>query len=644
MSGIFGIIRFDGEAVSPLDLERMSNCLRHRGPDRRKFLIDGPVGLGHCLMRVNREDVLEAQPLRAREAGLLLAADVRIDNREELAEAFGTSAADLALMPDSALILRAYREWGGDCAGRLIGEFAFALWDARSGTLTLARDPMGERCVYFHRNERFLAFATEIKALWAVEGVPRRLSEKEIGRDLMFQFPAGDGETFFEGITFPPGGHIASVRGDGALETKPYWEPRADPTHVGRDEAYYVTAYRRLLAEAVDCRIRRTIAPPALLLSGGFDSAAIAGLAQPRLAAQGRELVAISSVLPEEQAGPDACARHWAELCRRDMPQLDVRYFVQSDENVLTDVERASRIADAPPLGAHYMHDALFDLVAQSGARVVMDGLGGDGTINARLGNVLPLFLRTGQFELFAREFVAQIRTRRRSPRELIKDLASQMIPFPLVRLLWRMRTPEWPIAPAFAASLGDWEAIDYDELVPGPRPYRTPHEKMRRRLRNWIVKNRRNGANEAAAHGLELTRPFRDRRIVELALAIPDSLHMKNGEIRYLARRALADVYPREFLTRDSSVTPFEPRNSGLTSVLPEVKAEFARLAENPTLRRYIDFDAIARKLESLKPRTLDALMVRRTLALAKFIETTLGDNSGRGNAAHPLRNDKDG
>ena len=145
MSAIFGILRFDGRDASPGDLERMGNVLAHRGPDGRKFVVDGPIGLGHGLMRVNNEDLFEAQPLRNRAAGLTLVADCRIDNREELAEAFGLSAADIRDMPDSAFVLHAYRKWGEDCVEHLLGDFAFAVWDSHAKKLVLVRDHMGQR-------------------------------------------------------------------------------------------------------------------------------------------------------------------------------------------------------------------------------------------------------------------------------------------------------------------------------------------------------------------------------------------------------------------------------------------------------------------------------------------------------------------
>jgi asparagine synthase (glutamine-hydrolysing) len=580
-------------------------------------------------MRVNREDRFEVQPIR--DADLVLVADCRIDNREELAEVLRIGEDALALLPDSALILLAYREWGRDFLARLTGEFAFALWDSGRGELILARDPMGERCLYYHRNDRFLVFATEIKAIWAVPDIPCILSETEIGRYLLFQRPADDCTTFFEGVTYAPGGHFVRVRRDGVLTTQRYWEPRADPAHIDRDEAYYVETYRRLLTEAVDCRIRRAIRPPALLLSAGFDSAAIAGLAQPRLAAQGRKLIAVSSVLPEDYAGPHTSVRPFVEACRRVMPQLDVRYFVQTSETVFTDLERSSAAADAPAAGVHYLRDALYRRAAQAGARVVMDGFGGDGTINPRLGNVLAHFLRQGRLALFLREFAAQLRVGDQSFREIAINTAKQLIPDRIKRVRRMFRPPGRGrlVAPRFAADLARAGAVDLDDLGMGPRPDLTPRELMLVQIKAWLGNNRRLNANEAASCGLELTRPFRDRRIVEFALAIPEELWIKNGRRRYLARKALADVYPPEFQTRDARQDSMEPvPMQGMTRALPEVRAELERLGADPQLRKYIDFDAALHGCDGWRPDRSEALLLKRALCMAKFAEATLRAN----------------
>jgi len=124
MSGICGFLRFDGSPVRDSDLDRMVAALGYRGPDRKRTYKDGAVGFGHLLMRVTREDLYDEQPLC--KFGIALVADLRLDNREELAAALGIVADELAALADSALLLRAYLRWGEACAEHLVGDFAFA--------------------------------------------------------------------------------------------------------------------------------------------------------------------------------------------------------------------------------------------------------------------------------------------------------------------------------------------------------------------------------------------------------------------------------------------------------------------------------------------------------------------------------------
>ena len=143
MSAIFGIFRFDGAEVLARDLERMGNTLAYRGPDGRKAVVDGPVGLGHGLMRVNRDDTFETQPLRGSDADVTLVADLRLDNRDELAATFESPLLELRGLPDSALLLRAYKKWGEECAEHLLGDFVFAIWNGRTKKTRARPRPYG---------------------------------------------------------------------------------------------------------------------------------------------------------------------------------------------------------------------------------------------------------------------------------------------------------------------------------------------------------------------------------------------------------------------------------------------------------------------------------------------------------------------
>jgi len=376
LGGIFGILRFDGREADRRDLERMANLLAHRGPDGRKCVAEAAIGLGHGLIRVTREDEFEAQPLRDREADITLVADLRLDNREELAAAFGIGAAELCDMPDSALLMRAYKTWGEDCAEHLLGDFAFAIWDGRARRLVLGRDHMGQRAIFHHRDADRFVFASDAKALHAYPEVPRTLTDAQIGRMLMHDLaPREDAADAINGV---PAATVMTIGADGSLAKRRYWEPHADPAHEGRDEAYYIAAYRRVLGEAVACRLRRVARPPGLIFSGGYDSAAIAGLAGPALA--GRKLIAAASVMPADYRGSIRHARPWVEMCARDMPYLDVHYVSREGKSILTGLE-AAFLQNGGPLGNyHFVMNELLATLAQAGARLIMDGHGGDYT------------------------------------------------------------------------------------------------------------------------------------------------------------------------------------------------------------------------------------------------------------------------
>ncbi len=429
MSGICGIFQFDGTPVAQRDLDRQMRRLAHLGPDRAKSWSAGTIALGHLMMRITREDMIDAQPLH--DAGFSLIADLRLDNREELAAALSIAARTLAEMPDSALLLAAYKTWGAACVDRLLGDFAFAVWDAQQQTLTLARDHMGQRHVFYHKGEGFFAFATEIKGLWALPQVPRALMEERVAGALLFDGPNDVGATSgFEGIRSLPGATVLTIGADGAISTRRFWEPHADPAHEGRDEAYYIETYRKVLAEAVACRLRRATVPAGLFMGGGFDSSAICALAGPVVTAQGRKFIAVSSVMPEDYRGTIRHARRWCEMCRRHMPHLDMRYVTREGLDIFTFMEQGFLSDDSGHSPNRPVTHAMFAEIAAAGARIVMDGHGGDYTLNPRGQSALVRMLRKGQFRRFVSEFGAMRRHLRQSVKQtLVRNVLLQAVP-----------------------------------------------------------------------------------------------------------------------------------------------------------------------------------------------------------------------
>ncbi len=638
MSGIFGILNFDGAPVVAGDVERMGTALGHRGPDRTEIWRHASVALGHGLMRITAEDRLDAQPLHDAAAALTLVADLRLDNRSELGRAFGVGTQALADLPDSALLLMAYRKWGDDCAQYLLGDFVFALWDARRRKLLLGRDHVGQRSCYFHCGKRSFLFASEIKALWTHAEVPRALTESGIARMLMHDMAPRHGSTNYEGIEALTGGTVMTVDGAGTSTHRSYWTPHADPAHIGRSESYYIEAYRAVLGEAVACRLRRTIAPAALLMSGGYDSSAVAALAGPVCSAQNRKLVAVCSAMPADYSGSIRHARQWIELCRRDMPHLDVRYVARDAQNLLSDLELSFRQNDGAA-AYHFVSRALYAAAAAAGARVILDGHGGDQTLHPRGGAALARILAGGEVGRFFHEFrCLRQMTGRSFSRTMKGDVLALLLPgvFRAWRRIRHGAALPWrdqPVNADFARRAMAEGSIEIDRLRTSGRATTDVQAKMHAALVRHVVGAKSTAA--AAAHGLEPARPFFDKRVVELALAIPPDLHVKNGRNRYLACRALTDLYPPEFQTRsrqnDDQIPDFQRI---VKSLEPEIFAEIARMEGSGALARYVDFGKIRALLTSRGPDDHNSGWEEETqvavggFVAARFIEWFRGYN----------------
>lgn len=605
MSGICGIVRFDGHPVALRDLDRQMARLAHLGPDRARTWTAGPAGLGHLMMHVTREDARDAQPLH--DNALTLVADLRLDNREDLAAALRITPVALATMPDSALLLAACKEWGADCVDRLIGDFAFALWDADKQVLTLARDHMGQRHIFYHHGNGFIAFASEIKGLWALPQVPRTLLEERVVRSLLLDQTGDAGATDYEGIRAVPGGMVLTFAADGTISSHRYWEPQADPAHQNREEAYYVETYRKILSEAVACRLRRAIAPAGLFMGGGFDSSAICGLAGPVVTSQGRKLIAVSSVMPQDYRGSIRHARRWVEMCRRRMPHLDVRYVTREGRDIFSFMEEGFLSGDNRHSPNRYVTHAMFAEIAAAGARIVMDGHGGDYTINPRGHGALARLLSKGQFRRFASEFTAMRRHLGQSVKQtLIRNLVWPSMPASWTMIWLRYRNG----LALFGATMPLSRDIIHGRRrnvrpLYARRTFGDPHDGMLHILRTQQDFPAQASSIAAAAHGLEFTQPFHDKRVVEFGLAIPEELRVKNGKTRYLAREALRDVYPPEYQERPPGNDDMGPDFLMMTKrIEPRVLAEIDRMESAGYLTRYFDFP---RMRKMLARRTID-------------------------------------
>lgn len=596
MSAICGIIRFDGADVTPRGIDRMANAMRYRGGDGIETIDLGRLAFGHCLLRINREDVHEAQPIVARDA--VLVADLRLDNREDLGIALGISNTDLAALPDSEVLLAAWRRWGNDCARHLLGDFAFAIWDRARSTLLLGRDHMGQRVIHYHRGDGFFAFATDLAGLFAADDVPRRLNEAELARRLLMSTERIEGELIYADINVLPGGTTLLVTPDGSATVDRYWEPHPDPAHLGRDDAYYLAAYRATIEEAVACRLRRLIDPPSLLFSGGFDSGIIAAVGGPLAASRGWALNCFASVLPEDD--PRRNARHAAEAFR-GWPGLELQFYIRGEETSYDDLEATfdRTFRHQPP---SIVRTRIGEMARATGSRLILDGHGGDYTVNFYEPAMLGAILRQGDIHRFIREFRARMRFTGWSPIRVIgRDVISALVPQSIHRL-WRAAVngfrPAWHrrgVRRDFALRAFADGTVDRRTLRDGFWPGLRGRDRSREVCRQVSADGA--GSNYiATTPNLELTRPFHDKRIVELGLALPDHLLFLDGRERWLARTVFADRLPRALTRRMPGNDREQPDLLAMhIQAVPEMLSALEDVRNDEAVTRYLDVGALA-------------------------------------------------
>jgi len=538
VSAIAGLFLFDGEPVERSILNRMAASLAHRGDGPAGCWTEGSVGLTGRLRATTPESRLENFPLPSRRREFVIVADARLDNRGELFSALKEPNDIRVAVTDGCLILRAYKRWGEDCPEKLLGDFAFAIWDVHRRTLFCARDPIGVRPFYYHRSSRLFAFASEIKALLSLDGVPRRLNEARVC-EYRFATCEEKSSTFYEEILRLPPGHSMAVGPRGSAP-RAYW--RLDPdreVRLGSDEAY-AEAFGAIFRDAVRCRLR-SAGPVGSLLSGGLDSSSIVCVAREILGADGREpLHTFSAVFPEvprcdESEFIDSVVTGGG--CRP--------HYVRGDRlSPLGELDRMLWHADGPFFGPNlYLHWELYRAAARQGIRVLLDGIDGDTTVSHGLLRLAEIARHGSWIELLSEVYRLSRRTRTSPWRLLWRYCLRPLAPEPL-RRAWRARR-------------GGPETF---------RPVLDSREEHFRRMDSALITHVLELTDHAAAaFGIEPRYPFFDRRLVEFCLALPGEQKLRRGWTRYVLRRALAGSVPRRIARRGDKANLAENFRRGL-------------------------------------------------------------------------------
>lgn len=546
MSAIAGIFHGDG---APIDLARLK-IIASPPPDYRTASVtvwDAPgIGLAHATAADN--SMTHQQPLVDSASGCVITFEGRLDNRAELAEALAEYARLIDRQSDAAYALAAFLRWGAGCAQHIIGDFVFAIWDARarSAKLFLARDPLGQRPLYYSQTDNHFAFASTLEQLLRDRNVPHEIDD-EIIPYYVYAYGGLNEATPYRAIRQLPGGSYL-IADANQIHVENYWQWQTEPPAPRALTDDDVSEFRARFAEAVRCRVSKDL-PTGLLLSGGLDSGSVASMAGHLHAHTGSPQVHAYSFVFEKFSECDERAYIESAVARYGFPHIQV---------LVDDCWTFSRLDPwqsvfSEPYFAPY--DPMFyKTLAQArtdGMRVMLMGHGGDALLDGSP-RYLADWLLAGRWHEVHRQARAYAAASKRpyavglvgnalSP--LFPTWARRAIEFrhaPRLKSLIpkKLRDLGFDAPPALHRGRNAWWYNFRDQLNFG----QSPHEAYLDRLMRLF--------------GMEICQPFADVRLIQFILALPPNATYADGTHRVILRRALHDILPPEIRDRRSKAS----------------------------------------------------------------------------------------
>jgi asparagine synthase (glutamine-hydrolysing) len=606
LSGFAGILHHRGAPVDPARLEAMIASLAFCGPDRQHTWTNGAVGLGHALLRTTADSARERQP-SSLDGRAWIVADARVDGRRELLRHLSAAGEDPSPeATDDELILHAYRAWGERCVGRLIGDFAFAIWDEKAARLFCARDHFGVIPFYYANVPDGLVFGNVLRSLRGHPDVSDELDEWAVGDFLLFSRNRHLTRTVFAGISSLPPAHTLTAE-DGTVRVRRYWDFPPERDNGRGSPRAHAELFAAVFDQAVADRLRTGAA--GTHLSGGVDSTSVAATAAKHLKGSHEDAdlraytVVFDTLIAEEEGRYAGTAAARIGLAIEYLTAEE--YLFRVAPSVPTWVfPEPYGIADQSPEYELTRRVAGF-------ARVLLTGLGGDPLFATQ--PVLPWPLGRAPWRAVARFAMADLMHRRRLPRLGIRTAlrtqsgsSARVVP-PL---------PDW-IDPSFARRVGlagRYRSVLSESRRAGPSAMLEP---------GWprIFESAHPGAL-----GLPVKHvfPFFDLRLVRRILTSPPLTRQD----KWLLREAMRGQLPKPVLNRpktplyNNAVDRHDPANPWYKRAChPAIRRARRELLSASPIDRFADRARLERLIDAPQPTTSTLLPLENCIAVAYWL-----------------------
>ncbi len=556
MCGIAGIIDLKARRAIERDaLERMNESQRHRGPDEDGLHLAAGVGLGH--RRLSIIDIATGQqPLYNEDRSVVVVFNGEIYNFQSLIAELEALGHRFRTRSDTEVIVHGWEAWGEACVQHFRGMFAFALWDENRQTLFMARDRLGVKPLYYALlPDGHLIFGSELKALLAHGGLRRSIDPLAVEDYFAFGYVPEPRTIFATALKLPPATTLLARRGASLPAPAAYWDPRftGDATIPAADAQ----------AELVD-RIRDSVrlrmiaeVPLGAFLSGGVDSSAVVAA----MAGLGNEPVNTCSISFSDPAYDEA--RYAQQVAQR----YGTRHFVDRVESEAFDlIDTLARLYDEPYADSSALPTYVVCKLARRHVTVALSGDGGDENLagyrryrlhmmEERLRRQLPLGFRRPVFGLLGRvypkaDWAPRVFRGKTTLQALARDsVEAYFHSISVLRDDLRSRL----YSAGFKAQLAGYNAIEVFRHHAARAGTDDPLSLIQYiDLKTYLVGDINTKVDRASmAHALEVREPLMDHPLVEWLATLPSSYKLRDGEGKWLFKRAMEPYLPAEILYR---------------------------------------------------------------------------------------------
>ena len=551
----------------------------------------------------------------------LLAADARIDNASDLQRLAGPSSSGAS---GAHILLTAWAKRGPALLQDIVGDFALAVYDQVRRTLTLARDPTGQRPLFYKIQGSAIAFAS------LPSGLRRVFFDSETRIALLARnlenVPGDAGKSYFGGIEKVEPGEVIEFRG-GTITRWLYWNPQvvSIPRDRGED---YVETYRSLLDAAVACRID-SARPIASQLSSGLDSSAVtataAALIEPK-----SDLVALTAA-PHPEFNEEPIRHRFGDesvLAAETARMHGIRHVIIRDTPPLFDVARIeASYLEGPVLDPFNM--AWWTQVRREarklGARTLLTGEIGNLTLNAGSLQMLSALIQRGSWAQWLRQALSLGAQSNVNWRGILVNSFGHWLPHPVRDRLQQVFLGV-PTAEQQSFVRPEWR----EQLVtktPAPEAD-NPYQSLRDAIRRTDFGLQRKAA--LASHGIEELDPLSDRRILDFSLRVPPEVLLRDGRTRALARTALEDRVPTAVL--DLQTRGLQSADWHIRISQQEARDVFESVSANAQVQDLLNLDKMDRAIQDWPTTDLNgfanSMLYRNQLVTALSVGIFLSES----------------